>query len=240
MRYFSSMVAVAMIIAAGAVFVLAQETTAPKVIHGGVLNGKAISLPKAEYPEDLKRAGVEGTVQVDVTIDETGEIISAKAAIYTIDMPDDKVVDKAEAVHLLINAAEKAAMEAKFAPTLLNGQAVRVNGLITYHFSLAAKSEDELKAINGDMLNSKAIELPNPTYPAAAKAVDAAGIVSVEVTIDESGNVISAKAVSGHPLLQSAAVAAARQAKFAPTQLEGTPVKVSGIISYNFVLSEKP
>jgi len=42
--------------------------------------------------------------------------------------------------------------------------------------------------------------------------------------------------VSGHPLLQQAAVAAARQAKFTPTKLNGSPVKVSGILTYNFVL----
>jgi TonB family protein len=59
----------------------------------------------------------------------------------------------------------------------------------------------------------------------------------VEVTIDENGNVISAKAVSGHPLLQSAAVAAARLAKFKPTLLEGKPVKVIGVIVYSFVPS---
>jgi protein TonB len=59
--------------------------------------------------------------------------------------------------------------------------------------------------------------------------------VTVQVTVDEEGNVISAHAVTGHPLLQGAAVAAARQAKFAPTKLSGQPVKVMGVIVYNFV-----
>jgi periplasmic protein TonB len=56
----------------------------------------------------------------------------------------------------------------------------------------------------------------------------------VQVLVDESGNVISARAISGHPLLQAAAVAAAQQAKFAPTSLMGEPVKVSGVLTYNF------
>ena len=51
----------------------------------------------------------------------------------------------------------------------------------------------------------------------------------VQVTVDENGYVISAHAVSGHPLLQAAAVAAARQAKFPPTLLMGEPVKVTGV-----------
>jgi TonB family protein len=60
--------------------------------------------------------------------------------------------------------------------------------------------------------------------------------VVVQVTIDETGKVISAKAVSGHPLLQAAAVQAAYGARFSPTQLSGQPVKVTGQINYNFQL----
>ena len=60
--------------------------------------------------------------------------------------------------------------------------------------------------------------------------------MTVQIVVDESGRVISASAVSGHPLLQQAAVAAARQARFSPTLLSGQPVKVSGVITYNFVL----
>jgi TonB family protein len=68
-----------------------------------------------------------------------------------------------------------------------------------------------------------------------ARAAHASGTVNVQVTVDEKGNVTSASAVSGHPLLRAAAIAAARQARFAPTKLSGTPVKVTGIIVYNFV-----
>src|SRR2546423_2126702 len=90
--------------------------------------------------------------------------------------------------------------------------------------------------ISGGVLNGKAISKPEPAYPPIAKAVKASGTVTVQVTVDEEGNVISAHAVSGHPLLQAAAVAAARQAKFSPTKLSGVPVKVNGILTYNFVL----
>ncbi|HEY8185895.1 MAG TPA: TonB family protein [Pyrinomonadaceae bacterium] len=89
--------------------------------------------------------------------------------------------------------------------------------------------------ISGGVLNGKAISLPKPAYPAIAKQAHASGTVVVQVTIDENGNVISAHAVSGHPLLQSVAVAAARGARFSPTKLSGQPVKVTGVITYNFV-----
>ena len=91
------------------------------------------------------------------------------------------------------------------------------------------------KTISGGVLNGKATSLPKPPYPPAAKAVRAAGAVSVQVLISETGSVISASAVSGHPLLRPAAVSAARGARFSPTLLSGQPVKVSGVITYNFV-----
>jgi protein TonB len=91
------------------------------------------------------------------------------------------------------------------------------------------------KTISGGVVNGKATSLPKPPYPAAARAVRAAGAVSVQVLIDESGRVVSASAVSGHPLLRQAAEQAARSARFSPTELSGQPVKVSGIITYNFV-----
>jgi protein TonB len=99
----------------------------------------------------------------------------------------------------------------------------------------AAVKKAPPRTISGGVLNGKAISLPKPAYPAAARAVRAAGAVQVQVLIDETGKVVSASAAGGHPLLQAAAVAAARGARFSPTLLSGQPVKVSGIITYNFV-----
>ena len=90
--------------------------------------------------------------------------------------------------------------------------------------------------VSGGVLNGKAISKPQPAYPPIAKAARASGTVTVQILVDESGRVVSATAVSGHPLLQQAAVSAARQARFSPTLLSGQPVKVSGVITYNFVL----
>ena len=83
-------------------------------------------------------------------------------------------------------------------------------------------------------MNGKTTNLPKPPYPPAARAVRATGAVSVQITTDESGNVISVAAVSGHPLLRAAAEQAARNTTFAPTMLSGQPVKVTGVIVYNF------
>jgi TonB family protein len=86
------------------------------------------------------------------------------------------------------------------------------------------------------VLNSEALSLPKPVYSIIAKQARASGTVSVQILIDEKGKVISARALSGHPLLSGEAVRAALQARFSPTMIGDTPVKVSGMINYNFVL----
>ncbi len=91
------------------------------------------------------------------------------------------------------------------------------------------------KPISKGVINGSALSLPKPPYPAAARAVRASGAVNVQVLISEGGSVISANAVSGHPLLRQAAEQAARGAKFKPTLLSGQPVQVNGVIVYNFV-----
>jgi TonB family protein len=92
------------------------------------------------------------------------------------------------------------------------------------------------RIVAGGVLNGKAISKPQPAYPPIAISARASGVVTVQILVNEEGKVISASAVSGHPLLLQAAVAAARQARFSPTLLSGQPVKVSGVITYNFVL----
>lgn len=94
------------------------------------------------------------------------------------------------------------------------------------------------KPVSGGVLNGKAVHLPRPQYPPSAKNLRAAGVVTVEVLLDEQGKVISARAVDGSPFLKNAAVAAARQARFTPTILSGKPVQVAGVITYKFSLDQ--
>lgn len=85
------------------------------------------------------------------------------------------------------------------------------------------------------VINGKAASLVKPAYPAAARAVNAQGTVEVQVLLDETGRVVSAHAVNGNALLRPAAEVAARESRFTPTLLSHVPVKVTGIIVYNFV-----
>jgi len=90
------------------------------------------------------------------------------------------------------------------------------------------------RIVSEGVINGKAKYLPAPPYPAPAIIVKAHGSVNVQITIDETGKVISSKAVTGHPLLRAAAEKAAWKAKFSPTYLSKVPVKVTGVIVYNF------
>jgi TonB family protein len=89
--------------------------------------------------------------------------------------------------------------------------------------------------VSKGVLNGSAISLPKPNYSALAKTAGAAGQVNVQVTIDETGRVIAATAVTGHIMLRPDAERAARAARFSPTYLSSVPVKVTGVITYNFL-----
>ena len=222
------------VIAGLLLFVTVPAQDIPKEIKGGILNGKATNLPSPEYPAEAKAAGWEGTVVVDVVIDESGSIISAvtSSVVRTSSSSDINQSESSSFDSLLRESAEKAALAARFPPTQLSGVPVKVSGMIVYNFGAEGH-------ISGGILNGRANSLPKPEYPAAAKAVRAGGAVVVRVVVDESGDVISATAVSGHPLLRATSVDAARSAKFPPTMLSGKQVKVTGMLVYNFVPPKK-
>ena len=89
--------------------------------------------------------------------------------------------------------------------------------------------------IEGGVENGRAIHLGKPAYPPLARKAHVQGQVKVQVIIGEDGTVIAAAAVDGHPLLFGVSVAAARESTFTPTKLNGKPVKVTGVLEYNFV-----
>jgi TonB family protein len=91
-----------------------------KPVSGGVLNGKAISLPAPVYPEFARRMRTSGLVEVEVVVDETGKVISAHALAGPASLRD---------------VAVQAALKARFSPTKLSGQPVKITGRINYNFT---------------------------------------------------------------------------------------------------------
>jgi tetratricopeptide (TPR) repeat protein len=86
------------------------------------------------------------------------------------------------------------------------------------------------------IINGKALSLPKPEYPQGARDYSLSGKVYVLVEIDETGKVISATDMcGGPPFLSESSVKAAWKSTFTPTKVAGKPVKVKGLIQYNFV-----
>jgi protein TonB len=73
-----------------------------------------------------------------------------------------------------------------------------------------------------------------PPYPTIAKQARVQGIVQVQIAISETGEVTDVTLLSGNPLLRDAALRAAKQWLFKPTELNGRPVRAIGLISFNF------
>jgi TonB family protein len=112
---------------------------------------------------------------------------------------------------------------------------VMVYGAVAGFDSSADKTGESDSAATGGFLNGRALVLPKPAYSRIARAAHASGTVTVQVVIDETGSVIASHAVSGHPLLVPAALVAARGAKFTPPKFCGEPLRVTGVITYNFI-----
>jgi TonB family protein len=103
--------------------------------------------------------------------------------------------------------------------------------------SESSKAEaPKIVKVSSGVLQGLPIAKVAPQYPPTAKAARASGPVLVQILISETGESLEADVISGHPLLRDAALQAARQWRFKPTMLSGIPVKIRGILQFNFQL----
>lgn len=218
------------LIALTSVFANAQ----PKPRH--ILSG-----PDVKTPAEAIESGLGGKVRVEVEVDETGKVTQVRSVIGPVLICSGSPQPDIEALQ---KAAKTMAAEIKFEPSEKSTtEWVQVN------YPSARKAEDPTKSetrlsgatvdrkrpADGGIVNGRAIVLPKPPYPAAARAQRASGVVEISVLISSDGIVYSAEPKSGHPALQAAATRAACGARFSKTKIDGNPVEVTGIITYNFV-----
>ncbi len=90
--------------------------------------------------------------------------------------------------------------------------------------------------VSSAVLQASAIKKVQPPYPAQAKAERIEGAVQVQVLVAETGQVSEAVVISGPEALREATLQAAKQWEFKPTELSGVPVKVQGVLTFNFTL----
>lgn len=196
---------------------------------------KPLSYPKPIYPNDVTDADLTGQVHLYIKVNKQGKVSvldSFGPNAPCSNLGDKKVKEIRKAV---VTATEKAIFEIPMA----DGQPTEK--WLTIRFDLKPRTktpaDESKKLVQGGVINGKALVLPRPEYPYAARSKIAAGVVQVQVQvlIGEDGKVISASAVSGDSLFSETSVKAACKALFAPTLLAGQPVKVSGIITYNYI-----
>jgi outer membrane biosynthesis protein TonB len=190
--------------------------------------GTPVNLVEPATPSCSCR-GLGGVVLVQVKIDEQGNVTQAAA------LSGHPVLRK---------SSENAALASKFLPT-----DTKAKILIAYNFQAldaegrAAKFKDfEIKKVeiyekdSGETVVGKAVNLAKPPFPSTINAkFNKNPTVLVEAKIDENGNVISARVISGHPALFAVCVQAARFSKFFPTTVSGVPVKAGALITYEYI-----
>ncbi|MBC7912379.1 MAG: TonB family protein [Pyrinomonadaceae bacterium] len=119
-----------------------------------------------------------------------------------------------------------------------SGNLVKAEEIGTPPPSIKRETVKPPPVISKGVINGQAIHKPKPVYPPLAITLRKQGVVSVQILVDEKGKVISARALSGDALLRQAAEQAALQTRFSPTLLSDVPVKVSGTITFNFILNQ--
>jgi len=210
-----------------------------------------VSMPKAVAPTGAWLRTSGNIVRVSVSIDKKGKVVS----VDSIDGPGFTCSESTLPDLLLLReAAKQTALRAVFTPAMVGKKTFPSISTIDVVFPDPPKDDtprkpenskveamadkpagQEEKSGKGGVINGKATYLPKPAYPTAAERERISGEVSIEVVVAEDGSIISAHPAKGNPILAEAARIAACKATFSPTLLSGLPVKVSGIITYNFV-----
>jgi hypothetical protein len=193
---------------------------------------KTIASPNPVFPAEAKSNIYGDSVKVAVDVNKDGKVTATRA--FGPLTPCSNLKDPA--VETIQKAARDAARKTVFEPIIENGKPVEKAFMITYRLPRQASvPENEKQTIVGGVVNGKAISLPKPSYPRAARANRVGGTIQVQILIEENGRVMSAGPVSGHPDLIEGGIEAACGSRFSPTLLAGHAVKVMGIIVYNFV-----
>jgi hypothetical protein len=193
---------------------------------------KFLSAPDFVLPADAVAAGIDGVFKVSLSVDESGNVKSVR--LYGDPIWPCGTSPKRE-LAALREAVDSHLRRIKFSPSIKSGKPRRSDVILEFAIGEAfrkavaqeeAKANPSPKLVKGGVLNGRAIRLVRPIGPVTK------GIAEVQVLIDEQGNVSKAGVKAGNPLLFTTVRDAACASKFSPTLLSGTPVQVTGVITY--------
>jgi len=205
---------------------------------------KAIEMNPAVYPAYLGRGGVYSAKKsFDLAIDDFSKVIenqpkntnalAGRAFAYEA----TGKLELAESDYAQVVALEADNETAKSSVARVKAEINRIaESLKPKPVPVEIKPQPKPEFVDaGNLTESSAVRMVMPVYSQVAARANIGGKVVVEVTLDESGNVTEAKAVSGPAVLRNDSVDAARRSKFKPILFGDQPTKAKGTIVYNFV-----
>lgn len=183
---------------------------------------KIIKRVKPVYPKEAFAQGIQGVVELEATINTTGDVVGVKVLPAKAPQP------------LLENAAVAALRQWKYEPYLIHGKAKAVIFTVTVTFMLAEKPP---VVPAGE--RPKLVKMVKPVYPEEAAKQGIEGTAVIEATIDDQGNISAARvlpAENSQPLLEEAALTAVKQWKYEPYVRNGKALSVTFRVTLNFRL----
>ena len=175
------------------------------------------------YPTIASQAGVEGVVILEARTDVDGRV---------------KNVRVLRSVPLLDQAAIDAVRQWTYEPLIIDGQPKEAIFTTTVRFTLEDKEEKGQAGgtATGDVLVPKLIKRVDPVYPEAARRAGIQGLILLEATTDEKGNVAAIRVLKSIPELDQAAIDALKKWKYEPFIIEGKPKGVVFTVTIKFAL----
>ena len=196
---------------------------------GDVKPPKIVKQVDPVYPDEARKAGVEGVVILEAKADEQGNVVDARIL---------------RSVAPLDQAAIDAVKQWKYEPLVIGGKARQVLFTVTVRFTLKdggkAKTFEKFAAgavkVEGDLQPPKLVKEVMPVYPEAARAAGVQGVVILSVRADEAGNVVDTMVLRSIPLLDQAAIDAVKQWIYEPILKDGKAVPIVFTVTVRFVL----
>ena len=179
---------------------------------------------RPKYPDAAKTAKIEGDVVLEIDLAKDGSV---------------KRLRVVSGHPLLVEAATKAVQQWQYQPFKLNGEAVEVESQVTVKFQLNAdkqKPSPHRRIISEKTAEAHLVKRVAPIIPGDARMMH--GVVVLHAVIARDGSVAQLNAISGHPLLIPAAIAAARQWRYKPFLVNGKPREVETQVSVEFTHSQ--
>jgi TonB family protein len=213
------------------------------VVPGVLKTGEKVKPPKLikqvnpVYPEEARKAGVEGVIIMEATTDTYGRVASVKVL---------------RSIPLLDQAAVDAVRQWVYEPMVINGQPQEVTFTVTVRFAL---DEDKKPAAAGQAVGGvvggvlkpggekvkppKLVREVSPIYPEEARKTGIEGVVIMEATTDTYGRIANVKVLRSIPLLDQAAMDALKQWVYEPMIINGKPMPVVFTVTIRFSLDNK-